>query len=236
MAFEAALSFFLSSNGPAPSFPQFPRRRSREASSQPNAPGARTRTGRLLGKGRGMWKTFWFPPLKASGFRFHFLLREPPDLWVLGSDGAAGRVRSPPRAAGGLGCALRGKPAALGPRPLRLLPAISGARPPPGHAGQGSNKIPWEAGGLGWGCAQSNGGAAWRLFRGGETRRGHPLGELRLGSRAGAGEEATWDLGAGRLRARKCRLRRRVGGGIPILHHTQIMESSLSGDPMIQGL
>ncbi|XP_019841477.2 proteasome subunit beta type-8 isoform X2 [Bos indicus] len=81
-----------------------------------------------------MWKTFWFPPLKASGFRFHFLLREPPDLWVLGGHGAARRVRSPRRAAGGLGCAPRGKPAALGPRPLRLLPAISGARPPPGHA------------------------------------------------------------------------------------------------------
>ena len=87
-----------------------------------------------------------------------------------------------------------------------------------------------------WGCAQSSGGAAWRLFGGGETRRGHPLGEPRLGSRAGAGEEATWDLGAGRLRARKCRLGQRVGGGIPVLHHTQITESSLLGDPMIRGL
>uniref|UniRef100_A0A8C2SBX9 Proteasome subunit beta type-8 n=1 Tax=Capra hircus TaxID=9925 RepID=A0A8C2SBX9_CAPHI len=72
--------------------------------------------------------------VQASGFRFHFLLREPPDLWVLGGHGAAGLVRSPPRAAGGLGCAPCGKPAALGPRPLQLLPAISGARPPPGHA------------------------------------------------------------------------------------------------------
>ena len=84
--------------------------------------------------------------------------------------------------------------------------------------------------------AQSNGGAAWRLFRSGETRRGHPLGEPRLGSRAGAGEEATWNLGAGRLRARKCRLGQRAEGGMPVLHHTQITESFLLGDPMIQGL
>lgn len=123
-----------------------------------------------------MWKTFWFPPLKASGFRFHFLLREPPDLWVLGGHGAAGRVRSPPRAAGGLGCAPRGKPAALGPRPLQLLPAISGARPPPGHAGQGSNKIPWEAG---W-RARAGGGEGVR-----RVTEGLPGGCSEAGKRAG---------------------------------------------------
>ena len=107
----------------------------------PPREGARnTQRHRIRDKGTGVG-------IKASGFRFHFLLREPPDLRVLGGHGAARRVRSPPRAAGGLGCAPRGKPAALGPRPLRLLPAISGARPPLGHAGQGSNKIPWEAGG-----------------------------------------------------------------------------------------
>lgn len=157
-----------------------------------------------------MWKKFWFPPLKASGFRFHFLLREPPDLRVLGGHGAAGRVRSPARAAGGLGFPSRGKPAALGPRSLQFLSAISGARPPPGNAGQGCKEIPWEAGRR----EQSNGGSALRLSGVGEMRRGpsFSLAEPRPGSRAGAREEATWDLGAGRLRVRRCRLGQRKRG------------------------
>ena len=61
---------------------------------------------------------------------------------------------------------------------------------------------------------QSNGGSALRLSGGGEMRRGpsFSLAEPRPGSRARAREEATWDLGAGRLRVRRCRLGQRGRG------------------------
>lgn len=88
----------------------------------------------LLGKGRGTWKTFWFPPLRAAGFRFHFLCASGSSPGA-GRHGAAGGVRSPPSAARRLGSPPLGRPARLGPGTLQFLLAISGARPPAGNAG-----------------------------------------------------------------------------------------------------
>lgn len=159
-----------------------------------------------------MWKKFWFPPLEAAGFRFHFLLRERTDLRVLGDHGAAGGVRSPPRAAGGLGFPPFGKPALLGPGTLQFLNAISGARPPPGNAGQGCKRIPGEAGG-----GPDDQGSAWTQPTGGETRRGaitEPW-RARSGPEPGRGHVGIASDG---LRVRKCRLGQTVRGevGAPI--------------------
>lgn len=82
-----------------------------------------------------MWKISRVPPLEAAGFRFHFLLRERAGLGAPGDHGAAGGVRSPPRAHRGLGFPPLGRPALLGPGTLQFLHAISGARPPPRGAG-----------------------------------------------------------------------------------------------------
>lgn len=117
-----------------------------------------------------MWKGFWFPPLKAAGFRFHFPQRVRADLPVLGDHGAAGGVRSPPRTVGGPGFPPFGKPALLGPRTLQFLCAISGARPPPGNAGQGGERTLGEA----W---RGRGGAAGLPGDGPEAGKrggGHP--------------------------------------------------------------
>lgn len=142
---------------------------------------------------------FWFPPLEAADFRFHFLLCERTNFPVTGDHGAAGGVRSPPRAAGGLGFPCRGKPAALGPWTLQFLYGISGARPPPGNAGQGCKRTPGEAERR----AQRNRGSAWKRPTGGDTGRGPSCspGEPRPGSQPGKRPRGSpgltfWELGS----------------------------------------
>lgn len=130
------------------------------------------------------------PSPSICGFRFHFLLRERTDLWVLGGHGATGCMRSPPRAAAGMGSPGCGKRASLGPRTLQFLCAISRARLTPGNAGRGSREAPRDAGRR----ALRSGGSPERRRR--ERERGvQGGGQPSVLESARPKEEATWGWG-----------------------------------------
>lgn len=158
-----SISSFLSSGRlpPAPTVPAGERRSLAPAHTWPPRPCL------LRGKGRGMWKTCWFPPLRAAGFRFHFLVRERQisgcwpswRCWRCAEPPERGPTTglSPSREAG----PARTRDTTVSPRELRSSPSRGECR-----FGRGESREA-ERG-------AEEAGVLPEPAQGGETRRGHP--------------------------------------------------------------